>query len=245
MFKRLWRLLLPTCTPRQVRTVRYAFSTMLVGGIVMGLAAVVSENSSYITISTTPTTVQEGEQFYIDVLATAHTPVNAVDITLTYPESQITIDSIDTGTSVITLWTEEPYVRDGKIHLSGGTFKRGFIGEHTIARVRATAEATGYAQVTTDAARFVAGDGRGTDVAVETNDDGSTRIYISSADGTLESEATLSIVTDVDGNGVVDLKDISAFMAAWLTKKNTFDFNGDGRMTFRDFSILLSDSFFK
>jgi hypothetical protein len=68
---------------------------------------------------------------------------------------------------------------------------------------------------------------------------------IASEDGKLTGTAEVSIVTDLDGDGEVSLKDISAFMAAWLTRASTFDFNGDGRMTFKDFSILLSDSFFK
>ena len=62
-------------------------------------------------------------------------------------------------------------------------------------------------------------------------------------DGVLSAEATISIITDMDGDGKVDLKDISTFMAAWFTKAKTYDFDGDGRMTFRDFSIILADSF--
>ncbi len=245
MLKHLWKILFPTCTKREQRTVRYAFHTVLLSALIMSLASVMSQDVSYVTVKAVPAEVSQGDQFYIDITATAHTPVNAVDITLEYPESQMKIDAIDTGTSVITLWTEEPYARDGSIYLSGGTFRRGFLGEHTIARVRATALQTGTAFVTTDTAQFVAGDGLGTNVPVTSGTD-EARIYITaSEDGVLTGEAKVSIVTDIDGDGEVSLKDISAFMAAWLTRANTFDFNGDGRMTFKDFSILLSDSFSK
>ncbi len=218
---------------------------VLIGAAIMSLAAVMSQDQSYVTIKAVPAEVSQGDQFYIDITATAHTPVNAVDITIEYPESQMKIESIDTGTSVITLWTKEPYARDGSLYFSGGTFRRGFLGEHTIARVRATALQTGTAFVTTDTAHFVAGDGLGTNVPVTTGTD-EARIYITaSEDGVLTGEAKVSIVTDIDGDGEVSLKDISSFMAAWFTRGSTFDFNGDGRMTFKDFSILLSDSFFK
>lgn len=242
---RLSRLPIKNRTQRQSRTVRTAMNVVLASALILGLASVISESTSYISIVTTPQTVENGKQFYIDISATAHTPVNAVDIVLTYSDDQIEIDAIDTGTSVITLWTEEPYARDGYIHLRGGTFKKGFLGKHLIARVRGTARASGLAHVKTDSVQFIAGDGKGTEVSVNDSEEGETRIYITSKDGTLSGTAEMAIITDIDGNGKVDLSDISAFMSAWFTKRHTFDFNGDGRMTLRDFSILLSDSFFK
>ena len=48
-----------------------------------------------------------------------------------------------------------------------------------------------------------------------------------------------------DNHKDVDVSDIQAFMSAWRTGVVVYDFSGDGRMTFRDFAILLSDSFFK
>jgi hypothetical protein len=51
------------------------------------------------------------------------------------------------------------------------------------------------------------------------------------------------LATDIDGNGQINLVDVSAFMGAWTSQNRIFDFNGDGRMTFRDFSILLAAVF--
>jgi hypothetical protein len=189
--------------------------------------------------------VKKGDLFFIVVSASAHVPVNAVDITVNYPESQMEFSGVDTGESVITLWTENPYAEDGVVYLRGGTFQKGFLGEHLIAKIRMTATESGTARVTAGSARFIAGDGKGTEVSVSESDDGSTRIYIANEDGSLVGEATVFIVTDIDGNGTVDFRDISAFMAAWFNKTAVFDFNGDGKMNFRDFSILLADSFFK
>ncbi len=242
----LVRFLFPTYTKHgEGRTVRFAFPFLAVTALFAGLAAVTTQNASYIAITTEPSSVKEGELFMIEVSAYAHTPVNAVDITLTYPKEQMVVEGIDTGTSVITLWAENPYAKDGKVYLRGGVFQRGFLGEHPIARVRARATQSGLAYVNVDTASLIAGDGKGTVVSVEKVKENETRIAVSNADGALTGEASVSLVTDLDGNGNVDLADISAFMAAWFSRGKTFDFNGDGRMTFRDFSILLADSFFK
>jgi hypothetical protein len=235
--------LIGTC--RNTPTVRYAFPVMALSALFMGIAAVSSQNASYVVIETTPTSVKSGEIFYINVRTFAHTPINAVDIVLTYPESQIEVENIDIGTSVITLWTEEPYAQDGSIYLRGGVFQKGFLGEHTIARVRARAIAEGSAQVAVEETELIAGDGKGTVVRAVESDKGITKIYVTAKDGALESSAVVALVTDIDGNGAVDFSDISAFMSAWFTKSKTFDFNQDGKMTFRDFSILLADSFLK
>lgn len=229
----------------RLRTVRYAFSVTVTSMLLFGLASVMSENSTYLTIETSPTSVAEGESFTITVKATAHVPVNAVDITLSYPESRIAIDGFDTGVSVITLWTEDPYARAGLIHLTGGVFQRGFIGEHTIIRIRAHAIAAGVAHVSAKDMTFIAGDGKGTEIRASDSGVTETRISVSTVDGAIAGEVTLEIITDIDNDGEVSLADISAFMSAWFSKGKLFDFNNDGRMTFKDFSILLSDSFFK
>jgi hypothetical protein len=246
MWSWLSRILYPTYyRSRERRTVQYAFPLIAVTALFTGLAAVVTQDASYITIETQPSTVEEGEVFMIEVKAYAHTPVNAVDITLSYPESQMKVESIDKGTSVITLWPIEPYAKDGKIHLRGGLILRGFLGEHTIARIRARATQSGLAYVDLDSASLIAGDGTGNEVKVEKVSESKTKITVVNAEGSLRSSVSVAIVTDLDGDGKVDLTDISNFMSAWFTRAKVFDFNGDGRMTIRDFSILLSDSFFK
>jgi hypothetical protein len=244
MFNTLWKLLFPAYTGKQYTTIKYAFPVVVLATLFASLASVISENSSYITIATSETSVTRDQEFFVNVSVTAHVAVNAVDLVLTYPQDTIEVLGIDTGTSVITLWTEQPYFKDGKIYLRGGTFRKGFIGEHTLARVKVRAIEAGNARIFVSKSALVAGDGKGTEIPVEEGDGkNEVKIAVMGEDGVLQGEATISLITDTDGDGKVDLKDVSTFMAAWFTKAKTYDFDGDGRMTFKDFSILLADSF--
>ena len=135
MYRELWKLLFPQYGGRSYTTVRYAFPIVVIAALFAGLASVVTENSSYVTIKTDVDTVTRDQQFFIDVSVTAHVPINAVDLQLSYPEALLRVDSIDVGSSVITLWTEEPHTKDGVINLRGCTFRRGFIGEHAVASI--------------------------------------------------------------------------------------------------------------
>ncbi len=212
-------------------------------GALLGAAAA-QQDVSYVRVATNPERVEAGQSFVITVYAHAAVPTNAIDIQLSYPERQLSVERIDVGESVITIWTEEPYARGGVIHMRGGVFRRGFLGEHLIARIHARADESGVAHILTSDSQFVAGDGRGSIVTVTETGAEETRIYVTQA-GQLKSTVSLGIVTDIDGDGDVDLNDIHDFLAAWRSNRSTFDFNGDGRMTFRDFGILLAHSFFK
>lgn len=234
----------PHCRERHHKTVRHTFSLVFAALLFASVASVVSQNESYIAIQTSAETVTQDQQFVIDVKAFAHVPINAVDIVLSFPKDVMVVDSIDTGTSVITLWTSEPYAENGAIYLRGGTFRKGFIGEHTIARIRAHATSPGEARVIIKDTQLIAGDGNGTIVDSADTSYESLKIVVTGADGVLKAKAEISVVTDTDGDGDVDFSDIARFMTAWLTRGTTYDFNGDGRMTLKDFSILLADSFF-
>jgi hypothetical protein len=229
---------------RYPRTVKHTFSFVFAALIFAGFASVISQNESYIAIETSTENVVQEQQFVVDVTAFAHVPINAVDVVLSYPEHVMVVDSIDTGMSVISLWTEQPYAKDGQIYLRGGTFRKGFLGEHTIARIRAHAKAPGEARIVIQDTQLIAGDGNGTIVTPSESSYQSVKIAVEGSDGLLKAKADISVVTDVDGDGDVDFTDVRDFMAAWLTRASVYDFDKDGRMTFRDFSILLAESFF-
>jgi hypothetical protein len=244
MFRYILQKLFPWMRQKDLVTIHYAFPIVLFATLFASLAAVVSQDDSYVIVRTDTDTITEGGNFYIDVLISAHLPINAIDLTIAYPENQVVIESIDTGTSVITLWTETPYAKDGTIYIRGGTFRKGFLGEHTIARIKARGTESGIAKITLTDSQLIAGDGLGTEIPV-TNADGfnEAKVTVMTVDGKVSTTATIAIITDTNGDGKVDITDISVFMSAWFTRGATFDFNNDGKMTFKDFSILLADTF--
>lgn len=239
----------PACVRRQRRTIRYAYPLLFISFALLGAAAITSNDSSFVRIESSVAAVRANDSFAVDVYAYAHEPVNAVDISLEFPIDQIEVLGIDTGESVITIWTQDPYVDKNTVHLSGGTYRRGFLGEHLIATINMRAKETGMAEFSASTVRLLAGDGTGSEVQTTssvTSSGASIVIMDENADQTtLDAVASIKIVTDINGDGVVTLSDISAFMAAWFDRDQAYDFNGDGRMNFRDFSIILADSFTK
>jgi hypothetical protein len=219
-------------------------------------AAITSTNKTFIHLESSQDSLRAGDSFQIDVYVNAHVAINAVDIRLQFPKEQINITGIDTGESVITLWAKDPYIENNSVILQGGTFRRGFRGDHLIATINARAIETGVAQISVDNVQLLAGDGTGAEVSITQNDEDSTTIYIAQEDGTftdlpegagvnLQANASIVIITDIDGDGNVTLADISRFMVGWSNRSVLYDFNGDGKMTFRDFGIILADSFLR
>lgn len=233
--------------PTDSRTIRLAFPLVFLSVVFLGAAAVISTNESYLTLKSSASTLKEGQSFSIDVRIYAHEPVNAIDLAIAYPKSQVEITGIDAGQSVITLWTKDPYIQDNTAFFQGGTYRKGFKGDHFIARIDAVAKKSGIAKIVAQNVKLLAGDGKGTEVLVSDSvGNQQVQISIANKDGEVVGDIrVIKIITDIDGDGQVTLKDVSVFMAAWRNQDVIFDFNGDGKMTFRDFGIILSDSFFK
>ena len=250
LIRRIISTLFPTLSLKNSPTVRYAFSFLFIFAAIAGLAAVSSTKGSYVKVVSSQDTIEVGSQFSLDIYVFADAPINAVDISLLYPENQVEILGIDKGDSVITLWTEEPFVKNGAVVLRGGTYKRGFVGEHKIASITVKAKIAGSAQFLAGTVSLLAGDGKGTSVKADTTRAKIiTKVYAvgekPASSGTIEGSVGFVVVTDIDGDGTVSLGDISSFMAHWAVRDKKFDFNNDGEMTFKDFSILLSDYFSK
>jgi len=214
----------------------------------LGANALPSTQTSYIRLEADAGTIRAGERFSLDVLANAHVPVNAVDITLRFDATNFEVISVDRGQSVLTIWTEEPVVTNNSVTMRGGTFRRGFLGEHKIATIILSAKQTGQGEFSAAEVTLLAGDGKGTPIKVSNVADSSLSLYIydeNTSPNDIGVNVNVSILTDLDGDGVITLRDISAFMGAWFNPTETYDFNGDGRMTFRDFSIILASYFFQ
>lgn len=226
------------------KTVRYAFPLLFTTLSLIGAAIILPTDASYIRIESDTQYLEQGDNFFINVYAGAHVPINAVNIELKFPTDKMEVFAIDTGGSVITLWTEEPYVSGDKIIFSGGTYRRGFLGEHLVATVKFTALSSGRAEFTTTGVEMYAGDGSGSTVSVEDSGGESLVVLVESEDGVIIGSAEVVVVTDVNGDGVVNMTDIISFMSAWRNRQIIYDFNRDNRMNFVDFAIILADSFY-
>ncbi len=229
---------------RTVSTVHFMFPIIAFTLGIVG-ATILSGNDSAVILTPSATYVSAGDDVVISVEAVAAAPVNTIDIEVDFPSS-LTPQSIDTGGSVITLWTSEPKIDGNKVIFRGGTFRKGFLGRHLIANVHAKATQNGDADVLVRNSTFLAGDGKGTELAVSQNSR-AAQIHIGTRgkDGStvLGGKVAVEVVTDINGDGKVDFADIEAFMSAWTTGSKTFDFNGDGKMSFRDFGIILAKAF--
>lgn len=236
-------------TPMRERgTIKYMYPTIVTLVALLGAAVVTSGDVSHIRLVTPSTIVEADERFSIDVYAFAHVPVNAVDITLQFDSNAVKILGIDTGQSVITLWTQEPTIEENRIILRGGTYRNGFIGEHKIATLSVEATKVGQSNIAAKEVMLLAGDGEGSRVTVSESISSTVQLFIydeHTDPETIAINTTVSAVTDIDGDGKLTLKDVSMFMSAWHSKAKIFDFTGDGRMTVKDFSILLANYFFQ
>ena len=230
------------CRPGRTKTVSYTFSALLIITGAMVTAALLSSKSSEIRLVSSVSTVEAGKPFTVSVYANALVPVNAVDITLGFSEENVEVKEIDTGRSVITLWTTEPQVDGGKIVLRGGTFRKGFLGEHLIASIDLEAKVTGSANFSLNDVTFLAGDGSGTNVELGEGETELT-VMVNSPDGVITASGDVIVLSDLDGDGKVTFSDVQSFMSAWKNKTSLYDFNNDNKMTFTDFAIILADSF--
>jgi len=228
-------------------TVRLMFPAILSFAAVLGAAAVTSTDVSYVRLETSDQTIEAGDTFSIGVYAFAHVPVNAVDITIQFDPTSVKVTGVDRGQSVLTLWAQDPIIKKDRVLLQGGTFRKGFLTEHKIATINVKANETGQSSFKATDVVLLAGDGAGSSVSVAEVKDSKVNffIYDESIDpDSIKVKVNVDIVTDLDGDGKVTLKDISAFMAVWQNKSKIYDFNGDGRMNFKDFSIILANFFF-
>lgn len=233
---------------RRKGTVRTMFSFATLA-FLLGAALITSTEASYIKLKASKSVVEAGERFSIDVYAYAHVPVNAVDITLKFQDDAVTVRAVDKGQSVLTIWTQEPLIKNGEVIMRGGTFRKGFLGEHKIATIELEAKKSGESEMIAENVVLLAGDGKGTPVTVSESTDSSLSVYVIDENedpSNIAVNVTVDIKTDIDGNGYVGIRDVSAFMGEWSggSTGKIYDFNDDGKMSFKDFSIILADAFF-
>lgn len=242
----LWKKILNFGPRASTGTVQYMFPLFIGLAAILG-ASLISTEQSYIKLIPSKTAVMNGESFTVAIYAYAHVPVNALDLKINFSSGMVEVLAVDKGQSVLSIWTQEPKITNNSILISGGTYRRGFIGEHLVATIKARAKFTGKTEFIVEDAKLLEGDGKGTPVIVAgIGENAKTSFYIydqSDNPETISANLGLKINPDIDGDGKVTLRDISSFMAAWGGTSSVYDFNNDGRMNFIDFSIILARSF--
>lgn len=175
----------------------------------------------------------EGKVFSVDILLSAKDPVNVVGVTLEYDPTRLDVLEVSKEGSMVNLWVEEPEYAEtpGMIHFSGGiTMRNGFIGEGKLVTVLFRARAHGEARVKITDANVFAHDGVGTDILLHKY----SGVYMISKDGPGNSRF------DLDGDGVIEMKDVGVFVEHWYGPHNAAcDFNKNGKVDLGDLMLLV------
>ncbi len=169
------------------------------------------------------------------VLDTSGKPVNMVEVRIIFPADKMEVTSLSKVDSIISLWVDEPAYSNatGTITFSGGLPTPGFQGRAgKLLIVTFKVKDAGEALINIEDASVLANDGLGTDVLVETRP----------AKLLLIKPLVGKEFGDIDGNGKVDLIDVSITITNWGTPKNTrADLNNDGKVDKKDLSILFAN----
>ncbi len=237
MFERLYAYVRKKLTERRPYTIRFTFTFLLTIAAMFSMANIVSREQAGITLAPRADMVRVGDTFIVDVFAEVFEPVNAVRIDVKFDNRLLELVSLNKSQSVLTLWTEEPFLNGNTIVIEGGTYRRGFVGRHQLTALEFRVLEAGTAAFEATHVRLFAGDGTGRTITPTVTD--GVRITTRS-----ESDAIdLTPISKIDIAGIITLREVSIFMADWRNRAVVHDFNNDGVMDFRDFSILLSKLF--
>ena len=169
------------------------------------------------------------------VLDTPDKPVNVIEARIVFPTDKMEVIGLSKVDSIISLWVDEPAYSNatGTITFSGGLPTPGFKGSTgKLLTVTFKVKGAGEALLNIENAAVLANDGLGTDVLVETR---SAKLLL------IKSLAGKEF-GDIDGDGRIDLIDVSILIANWGTPKNTrADLNSDGKVNNKDLSILFAN----
>ena len=152
----LWKKITNFGTRTPTGTVQYMFPLFIGIAAILGASLITSEQS-YIKLVPSKTSVMNGETFTVEIYASAHVPVNALDLKISFPSNTVEVLTVDKGQSVLSIWTQEPKITNNNILISGGTFRKGFVGEHLVATIKAKAKFTGLTEFIVEDAKMLEG----------------------------------------------------------------------------------------
>ncbi len=208
-------------------------------------------------ISLTPGggTVSVAATFTVHVQISSEIPVNVFQGLIAFDSTRLQVERIDYNTSIATLWAEEPWYEngDGTISFIGGTtIAGGFVGTGDLITITFRSTRPGTAAVTLRETRVLKHDGLGTDAAVTTPIDALFTVGLEALDRDTVTQShgddagpTIDILplgrsTDLNGDGLQTIVDVSIFMRHLTSQNSRSDFNGDGLVSTKDLSIILN-----
>jgi hypothetical protein len=189
-------------------------------------------------------TLTVGDTTTIDVNIDAQVPVNALGTIVTYPEDMFEVINIDKKKTFIDLWTHEAHVHSdtgSEVHFSGGTLTPGgLMGTGTLMALNVRAKRAGTAEFNFKDAQIIASDGLGTIVEHATHP--LTYTIVEKVVVVGGGSPIIQVSRDFNGDGRATLADVSILLVQMFSTYDTlYDLDTDGSVGFSDFSIILSN----
>lgn len=231
----------------------YGLPLMLVAVAIVGAVAVtgfemlpnVFTHEARMYIDPEAHTAVLGDIVVLTVRAESSIPVNVFAGDVSFDKNVLQVQSIDYNTSVADLWAVKPWYEngDGTLTFGGGTTKhQGFIGNGSLITITFKTVGTGDSAVHLKNIHILKHDGLGSDASV--NDPIDSVLTVLPHAVPVQAEAHIAVVkevpsADLNGDGVVSVKDVSIFILHLLGSDPRFDFNLDGTVDTDDLRILL------
>lgn len=240
--------------PQSIRGTIYPL--ILIASAVAGLVALSgallstpSSREATMNIEPSNLSVKPGETFTITVTVVSNLPVNAFAGKIVFDRTVLLVEKIDYNISIADLWAEEPWYNDGDGTLSfigGTTHPGGFSGSGSLITVTFKALAPGNANMEFVDARILQHDGKGTEATLAAPIDTIFTVVPAELSTVNPKNSIIDVQvqnplhpTDLSGDGVTTVRDISIFMIHLATTNLRSDFNHDTKVNTTDLSILL------
>ena len=165
------------------------------------------------------------------VVDTKGVSINAVEGNVTYSSDTVEIIDISTADSIIKYWVREPRFSNASstVSFSGVVLSPGFMGSAgNIITLSFKAKRAGKTSIDITDAQVLANDGLGTNILTDV------------VPGTLVVKDKQTQKLDINGNGKVDLSDVSILISYWGTDNAQSDLSGDGIVNLKDLSMLAA-----
>lgn len=231
------------------------FMVSAIAGILSASVVVSTLTEAPAAMYVTPATgtIEIDEPLKVAIFVRADTPVNVFKGILRFEPEHLRVSSIDYNTSIADLWAEEPWYEngDGTLSFIGGTTQPGgFTGNDSLITVTFESLAPGDAEITLADVRILKHDGLGTEAELAVPIDALFTITEEELDKQTIATAAVSDPritilaagrsTDLNGDNLQTIADISIFMRHLATQNNRSDFNSDGVVSAKDLSIILN-----